>query len=135
MHSNLARSVTTFAILICLPIQGMAAVVMPACQTHGQKLEMHTIINESDANSDFVHHQVQLSSNCDQHHTDGHQTKSSPCDKCFFCYLSTTQAVIPLIISIDVISAVIIAAAPSAVVPDAISVSLYHPPRSTPAKY
>lgn len=133
MHSKLARFVTTFSILICLPIQGMAAVVMPACQAHEQKLEMHTIVNESDANSDFVHHQAESSSNCDQHHTDDHQAKSSPCDKCFFCYLSITQAVIPLIISIDVISAVIIAAAPSAVAPDAISVSLYHPPRSISA--
>ena len=133
MHSKLIRYVTVFIMLICLPLQGMAAVAMPACQAHGEKLAMHTIVNESDTQFDAVHHQVESSSNCDQHTTDNQQAKSSTCDKCFFCYLSATQGVIPLIISINVIGAATTTAAPLAASSSAFAIPPYHPPRSISA--
>jgi len=119
MHSKLTRLITLLAILVCLPLQGLAAVTMPACQAHGQKMEMHADVG-----------QAQASDHCD-HHDKAPQSKNSPCDKCFYCYLSATQAVSPHLLTVDALGVTVMVAAPLAGMSDALPSSLYHPPRST----
>jgi hypothetical protein len=131
MHSKLTRLITLLAILVCLPLQGLAAVAMPACQTHGQQMAMHADADRAQASDDCDHDDVKRSVDCDHHHDKTHQSKSSPCDKCFSCYLSATQAVLPQLLAVDAIGVAVKIAAPQSGMSDALPSSLYHPPRTT----
>ncbi len=117
MYSRLSRLITLFAILICLPLQGLAAVTMPSCQSHGQKMEIQ--IDAGQANT---------MSHCDSH--DGDQpSKNTPCDKCFNCYLNAAQAITPFNLFVEVNGNAPMFAGPVAEIPDSVPSSLFHPPR------
>lgn len=131
MHSKLARLVTLLAILVCLPLQGLAAVTMPACQAHGQEMELHAVAGQAQASDNFDHHSYAKNSvDCDHHHDKAPQSKNSPCDKCFSCYLSATQAISPHHLTVDALGVAVMVAAPLVDMSDAHPSSLYHPPRS-----
>ena len=117
MHSKLIRLIVLFAILICLPLQGLAAVTMPSCQMHGSKVEMQVDTDQSDGMS-----------HCD-HHDANQLTKKAPCDKCLSCYLSVAQAIIPFSIFVELNSATPMFTGLIAETPDSILSSLFHPPR------
>lgn len=131
MQSKLLRLITLLAILVCLPLQGLAAVVMPACQAHGKMTEMHAGASHVQASDDCDHHSVKNSVDCDHHHDNAPQSKKSPCDKCFSCYLSATQAVFSQLLVVDALGVTVRVAAPLSDMSDALPSSLYHPPRST----
>ncbi len=131
MYCKLTRLITLIVLLICLPLQGVAAVVMPACQSHGQSTEMHANVAHVQASDDCNHHSVNNSVDCDHPHDKAPQSKKSPCDKCFSCYLSATQAVSPQLLSIDAFGVAVKVAASLAGMSDALPSPLYHPPRST----
>lgn len=131
MHSKLTRLITLLAIMICLPLQGLAAVTMPACQAHGQKMEMHADVGQAQASDDCDHHEIKHSDDCDHHHDQSPQSKKSPCDKCFSCYLSATQAVSPHLLTVDALGVTVMVATPLAGMSDTFPSSLYHPPRPT----
>jgi hypothetical protein len=119
MYSKLSRLITLFAILVCLPLQGLAAVTMPSCQAHGQQMEMHI---DADQSGDMSY--------CDHHDSD-QPSKNAPCDKCFSCYLSAAQAIIPFNISIELDGVTPKVTGPVAEIPDSFTSSLFRPPRST----
>lgn len=131
MHSRLTRLITLLAILVCLPLQGLAAVTMPACQAHGQNMAMHSDVGQAEASDDCDHHEVKHSADCDHHHDQAPHSKNSPCDKCFSCYLSATQAVSPQLLTVDAFGVMVMVATPLAGMSDALPSSLYHPPRPT----
>ena len=116
---RLIRLITLFVILVCLPLQGLAAVTMPSCQMHDSKVEMHVNADHSD---DMSH--------CDHHNTD-QPTKKAPCDKCFACHLSVAQAIIPFNISVEFSGASPMFASQMAEILDTVPSSLFHPPRLT----
>ncbi|CAG4884963.1 conserved exported protein of unknown function [Georgfuchsia toluolica] len=123
MYSRLSRLMTLFAILICLPLQGLAAVTMPSCQAHGQKMEMQATTGEM---ADMSH--------CDHHHNGKPQPKKAPCDKCFACYLSTAQAIIPFVMSVKASGASPMNDGLTREIPEPVPSSLFHPPRSILAR-
>ena len=131
MHSKLTRMITFLTILVCLPLQGLAAVAMPACQAHGQKMAMHADADQAQASDDCDHHEVKHSADCDHQHDKAPQSNNSPCDKCFSCYLSVTQAVFPQLLTVDALGVTVMVAAPLANMREALPSSLYHPPRPT----
>lgn len=131
MHSRLTRLIMLLAILVCLPLQGLAAVTMPACQAHGQTMEMHADAGRAQASDHCDHPENKYSADYEHHHDKAPQSKSSPCDKCFSCYLSATQAVFPHLFAVDALGVTVMLAAPLADMRDALSSSLYHPPRPT----
>jgi hypothetical protein len=120
MHSKLNRLIALCAILICLPLQGMAAVTMPSCHVHGQNTEMHVDADHSEA---MPH--------CSHHHDGDHSNKNTPCDKCFSCYLSATLAMIPFNIAVELNGVSPMVAGPTLEILDSIPSPLFHPPRST----
>lgn len=119
MHSKLIRLITLFTILVCLPLQGLAAVTMPSCQMHGSKVEMQVDTDHSDS---MAH--------C-EHHDTNQLTKKTPCDKCLTCYLSVAQAIIPFNISVEFSGATPMFTGLIAGIPDSVPSSLFHPPRLT----
>jgi len=131
MQSKLLRLITLLAILICLPLQGLAAVVMPACEAHGQMTEMSSGVGQAQAPDDCDHHSVTNAEDCDHHHNQAPHSKNSPCDKCFSCYLSATQAVFTQLLAVDALGVTVMVAAPLDDMSDALPSPLYHPPRFT----
>lgn len=122
MHSKLSRLMTLFVILICLPLQGLAAVTMPSCQAHGQKIEMHAVAGDM---ADMSH--------CDHHHDGKAQPKKAPCDKCVACYLSAAQALISFVMSVNTPGVSPMVAGLVKEVSDPVTSSLFHPLRTIPA--
>ena len=131
MRSKLTRLIMLMAILVCLPLQGLAAVTILACQAHEQKMAMHADVGQTQASDPCNHHEIKHSDDCDHHHDKAPQSKNSPCDKCFSCYLSATQAVFPHLLAVDAPGVTVMVAAPLAGMSDALPSSLYHPPRPT----
>ncbi len=129
MHSRSSRLITLLVILICLPLQGLAAVVMPACQAHGQMVEMHAEATPTQADG-CTHHIASTGMDGSPNDQAPHSMPSS-CNTCFYCYLSATQAVPLPPLAVDVIGVAVMVAAPLAGIPDAPPSPLYHPPRPT----
>lgn len=119
MYSRFTRLMMLLAVLVCLPLQGLAAVTMPACHAHSQKMEMSVNAGQMD---DMSH--------CDQHSSD-QPVKSTSCDKCFYCHLNVTQAMIPFNLAVEqsAIAPMIFGLAQE--VPDSDPSSLFRPPRLT----
>jgi len=119
MHSKLIRLITLFVILVCLPLQGLAAVAMPACQAQHQNMEMHNA------------GQAGVMSHCGHCHDDGQPSKSAACDQCFTCHLSAAQAIIPFSLPMAIKGVAPMVAAPLAGTSDSLPSSLFRPPRLT----
>jgi hypothetical protein len=101
-------------------MQGLAAVTMPSCQSHGQKMEMQVDVDHSESMSHFNHHQ------------DGNQpSKNAPCDKCSSCNLSASQAIIPSNLFVEVFGVASAVASLATEAPDSVHSSLFRPPRLT----
>lgn len=123
MHSKFSRLIATFAILICLPLQGLAAVTMPACQSHEQTMEMHVDSGQM-ASMDHCEHSIKP-------HDMQHSDKKAPCDKCFSCFLSSTQAIIPFNFSVEMNNHHAMYSGMFSDIPDSVLSSVYRPPRLT----
>jgi hypothetical protein len=96
MQSKLIKIIVLFAVILCLPLQGLAAITMPSCQMHGSTMEMfagHAMDNASIGHADEMSHCMQYDANSD--------SKKTPCDKCLSCYLSAAQAIIPFDLSVE----------------------------------
>lgn len=124
MHSKLSRLIVLFALLVCLPLQGLAAVTMPACLAHGQEMVIHADVD-----------QTEVMSHCDQHRDSDHQSKNhpsknAPCDKCISCYLSASMAIMPSNLSVGMDGVARMAASLVTQILDSVPSSLYYPPRS-----
>ena len=83
MHSKLTRVIVLFAMLLVLPLNGLAALAMPACDMHGQGMVMQADDGQMDAMP-----------GCD-HHESKHSSGKTPCDKCLSCHMASAQAIIP----------------------------------------
>ena len=118
MRSELIKLITLFAMLICLPLQGLAAITMPACQMHNSKMEMQV---------DASH--LESMPHCD-HHDNNQPSKSTSCNKCSYCFLTVAQAIIPSNISIALIDDATVFTDLITEIPDLFPPSLFHPPRS-----
>lgn len=104
--------------LICLPLEGIAAVVMPNCQMQ----DTHQVtIGASMSNIDDMTH-------C-HHHDAAKSTKNVTCDKCLPCHLSIAQAIIPFTPPLEISGALPMHSNEITEVPDNIPPSLFHPPR------
>lgn len=118
MYSRLIRTIALFAVLICLPLQGLAAVTMPACQAHSQKMEMQADAGHTEGMS-----------HCDQHNS-SQPAKNTSCDKCSYCFLSAAQAIIPFNGAVELNGIGLMVARLIAKIPDSVPSSLFHPPKS-----
>ena len=118
MRSKFIRLILLFAMLICLPLQGLASVIMPACQMHSSKMEMHLDTTDGDM------------SHCSMHKSDS-APKTTPCDKCNYCYLGAAQAIIILNIPIHMDGIAPMFTSLTTVISDPIPTSFFHPPRLT----
>jgi len=92
---------------------------MPSCHAHVQKMEMQV---------DAGH--ATTMSHCEQHHDGDRSSNNAPCDKCFSCYLSAAQAIIPFGIPVELSGTGHVVASLIAQIPDSVPSSLFHPPRS-----
>lgn len=72
-------------------------------------------------------------SHCDRHHDGKPQSKKASCDKCFACYLSAAQALIPFVMLIKVPGVAPMVASLTREIPEPVPSPLYHPPRLIPA--
>lgn len=90
---------------------------MPACQVHSQKLEISA---HSGDMGDMSH--------CDQHSSD-QSSKSTPCDKCFYCHLNVTQAITPFIFAVGMVVSPTMMMGLSQDIPDSEPSALFRPPR------
>lgn len=72
-------------LILCLPLQGMAAIALPIGMTQAA----------TDAMS--VQEMDEMSDHCMQHekHDAQPETSASACDKCFSCHISVAQALTP----------------------------------------
>ena len=118
MYSKLSRLIVLFAMLVCLPLNGLAASTMPACEVHGQGMVMH-------ADAD----QMAAMPGCDDHHSQ-QKSENTPCDQCFSCHLAAAQAIMPSALSMQVMVAVRKFSAVMAEKPQSVSFSLFRPPIS-----
>lgn len=116
MYSRLSRLIVLFAMLVCLPLNGLAASTMPACEVHGQTMVMHADADQMDAMP-----------GCD-HHESKPQSGKTPCDKCFACHMASSQAVIPFAFSMQVMTATPKFSVVMAEKPQSVSSSLFRPP-------
>ncbi|PPC96000.1 MAG: hypothetical protein CTY32_07125 [Methylotenera sp.] len=109
-----------FIMLICLPVEGMAAVAMPNCQMHDtQQMQVNADMSNMD---DMAH--------CD-HHDSAKPAKNVTCDKCLPCHLSVAQAIIPFNTPLEFSGALPMYSTDISEVPDTVPPSLFHPPRQT----
>jgi len=120
MCSKPIRFVTLLVMLICLPLQGLAAVTMPSCQAHDQKMEMQ--VDTDNAQSQAMDH-------CSHHGDIDQKSKNTTCNKCISCYLVAT-AMIPFSMLISTNGDAILVPAIAADIPDFLLTSLFHPPKS-----
>ena len=119
MRSKLTKYIVLLALMVCLPLQGLAAVTMSSCQTHDVKMKMHVTAGQSDSMEHCEHHAAE------------HVTKKSPCDKCLSCYLSVAQAIIPINIAFDLSAANPMIDTLTLVTLNAVPSSHFHPPRTS----
>lgn len=119
MYSRLSRLIVLFAMLTCLPLNGLAAVTMPACDAHGQSTTMH-------ADDD----QMKAMPGCD-HHESKPQSGKTPCDKCLSCHVVSAQAIAPFALSMPMMAMTTKFFAVSAEKLPSVSSSLFRPPIST----
>jgi hypothetical protein len=106
--------------LICLPLEGIAAVAMPNCQMH----DPHQMMVGADMNNmdDMTH--------CD-HHDSAKPANNVTCDKCLSCHVSVAQAIIPFKTPLEFSGALPMYSTEITEVPDTAPASLFHPPRQT----
>jgi hypothetical protein len=116
MYSRLSRLIVLFAMLVCLPLNGLAALAMPACEVHGQTMVMHADADQAGAMP-----------GCDHHESES-QSGKTPCDKCLSCHMASTQAVIPFTFSMQVITATQKFIAALAQKPQSVTSFLFRPP-------
>jgi hypothetical protein len=90
-------------LMLCLPLQGMAAIALPMGMSH----EAVVAMNMQDMES--------MSDHCKQHEQpDAQPEKStSACDQCFSCHLSVAQALTPFATDFHPVSAGVLAFAVS----------------------
>lgn len=123
MHSRLSKFIVLFALMICLPLQGLAAVSMPACQAHSSTIEM-PMDNEMAMDS------ADTMSHCEQQAAD-HTSKKSSCNQCLSCYLNVAQAIIPFSFAVELSGANPMFATLMLEAINSIPSSHFHPPRTT----
>lgn len=116
MYSRLSRLIVLFAMLVCLPLNGLAASTMLACDMHGQTIAMH-------ADAD----QMNAMPGCDQHESKP-QSGKTPCDKCFACHMSSAQAIISFVLPMQAMAAIQKFSVVMAEMPQSVSSSLFRPP-------
>lgn len=118
MYSRLSRLIVLITMLVCLPLNGLAASTMPACNAHGQDMVMHADADQMDAMPD-----------CDHHETKS-QSAKTPCDKCFSCHVVTAQAIVPFAFTVLAMVASTKFSAAIAEKPQSVSSFLFRPPIS-----
>lgn len=119
MKTKIVKKIIILIMLICLPIEGMAAVAMPNCQMH----DPHQMVSTDMSNMDDMTH-------CD-HHDSTKSAKNVTCDKCLPCHLSVAQAITPLNTPLEFSGALPMYSSEVTEVPDNVPPSLFHPPRQT----
>lgn len=82
--SRLSRLIVVVMLLLCLPLQGLAAIAMPIGMNHAEAMVMNTAAMEDMAN------------HCDQHANKAQpESPETACDQCFTCHISIAQALVP----------------------------------------
>lgn len=105
-------------VLICLPLQGLAVVTMPACHAHGPGMGMHVDADQA----------VGAMAHCDEHEPD-QPPANTPCDKCFHCFLGAAQAIMPAAITLAVSGNASVTAGLIAEIHESFFSSPFRPPR------
>lgn len=119
MYSRLSRLIVLFAMLVCLPLNGLAASTMPACDAHGQAMVMHADADQAD-----------MMPGCDHHETKSPSAKT-PCDKCFSCHIVSAQAIVPFAFTMMAMATSLKFSAAIAEKPQSVPSFLFRPPISS----
>jgi len=106
--------------LICLPLEGMAAVAMLNCQMHNPQQMM--VAADMNNIADMAH--------CDKHDSEK-PANNATCDKCLPCHLNVAQAIILFNTSLEFSGALPMYSTQITEIPDTVPSSLFHPPKQT----
>jgi hypothetical protein len=112
------RLLVLFAMLVSLPLNGLAAITMPACDAHGTAMKMHMDAEQMAAMPDCDHHEPEAPSG------------KTACDQCFSCHVVSAQALVPIILSLPEMAIALKFSAAIAEKPQSVVSSLFRPPIS-----
>lgn len=123
------RLFTIAVLAVSIPIQGFAAVMMPACNPASMMVRDSMAMEKVSISMDAVTTQSAGESDCCQHNHESHKT---PEQKCYICHLSVYQ--------LPAMGLLVVADDATTVYHDLISQNyhtvhppLFHPPKSTSA--
>lgn len=103
--------------LICLPLEGIAAVTMLNCQMHDQ--------HQTKVGAD-----MRNVTHC-EHDDTAKPDKNVTCEKCLPCHLSVAHAIIPLNTPLEFSGVLPMFSTEFTEVPDTVSYLPFHPPKQT----
>jgi hypothetical protein len=121
-----AKFIAVFALVICLPLESLAAVTMPACDapcgtTHTKAMQ----VDNANGMTGMSHCKQAMSHHCNMEHKSG----KSSCNQCNACSLSVAQAVLDYALpSVTAISSDAVPSGLEITKPTAVSTSLFRPP-------
>lgn len=121
MYSRLNRLIVLVLMLLCLPLNGLAALTMPACAAHDQASAVSAAAGDRMAMHDC------------EHHAGKQQSGKTPCDKCLSCHMLSAQAIPLPAFAVPELHAVTRYSVVSAEKPQPFSSSLFRPPIATGA--
>jgi hypothetical protein len=121
-----AKFIAVFALVICLPLEGLAAVTMPVCDAPcGASHAMTMQADDANGMAGMSHCNQAMSHHCNM----GHKSDKSTCNQCNACSLSAAHAVLDYALpSVTVISSDAVLSGLEITKPTAVSTSLFRPP-------
>jgi hypothetical protein len=128
---RIAKLIAVFVLVVCLPLEGLAAVAMPACDAHcGTTHAMDMKADAASGMTDMSHCSQAMSHHCNM----GHKSDKSSCNHCNACSLSAAQVVPSYALPfVAVISTNALPSGLDITKPTSVSTSLFRPPITTSA--
>ena len=117
---RIIRSLVALALLLCLPLQGLAATADHMLMPPDASVAASMPAMDAGTND-----------HCMQHAHDAQPKKSdTACDKCFSCHISIAQALMPFMASFELGAAGVAVPAAAAEKPSTLIFPLFRPPIS-----
>ncbi len=124
-------------LIICIPLQGLAAASMPACQHMAAMLQAQAAADMDMSNMTMPADQDMTMdmADCEQHHAapSTQQNHGTDCHKCYFCTLGVIAWLMPQIADISIVQANTLHASQLVLLNQTTNSPPYHPPRTLSA--